>query len=208
MTSVANEYAGYCTTAEEYAEQRYEGGHTLYGPATQPFLAAHAARLAAETVRAGLVSDLVPDRRFDLRHHRYLPGPAGPPVDRATDGPATFRDATGTTDPVWEQRWWDVVPGALGLARAARPGRDAGRRQRSLAAGRDAQAPRRRPRLRRGGHPPGRRRPWQPLRGALVGPRLPGRTTAPLRARRQRRPTRAGRRPVRLRSAGRGQGRL
>jgi len=64
-------------------------------------------------VRAGLVSDLLPDRRFDLRHHRYLPGPAGPPVDRATDGPATFRDATGTTDPMWEQCWWDVVPGAL-----------------------------------------------------------------------------------------------
>ena len=113
VTSVANEYAGYCTTAEEYAEQRYEGGHTLYGPTTQPFIAAHAARLARETVRARLVSDLMPERRFDLRHHRYLPDAAGPPVDRATDGPATFSDATGTTDPMWEQRWWDVAPGAL-----------------------------------------------------------------------------------------------
>jgi neutral ceramidase len=113
VTSVTNEYAGYCTTPEEYGEQRYEGGHTLYGPRTQPFFTAHAARLAGETVRDGLVSDLVPDRSFDLQHRRYLPGTDGPAVDRAVDGPATFSDATGTTDPVWEQRWWDVGPGRL-----------------------------------------------------------------------------------------------
>ena len=113
VTSVANEYAGYCTTPEEYGEQRYEGGHTLYGPATQPFLAAHAARLAGEVVRDGLVSDLVPDRAFDLHHRRYLPGPGGPLVDRVADGRAVFTDATATADPVWEQRWWDVAPGCL-----------------------------------------------------------------------------------------------
>src|ERR687893_30864 len=113
VTSVTNEYAGYCTTPEGYAEQRYEGGHTLYGPATQPFVAAHAARLAGETVRDGLVNDLVPERPFDLHHHRYLPTAGGPLVDRALDGPASFTDATATTDPVWEQRWWDVGPGGL-----------------------------------------------------------------------------------------------
>ncbi len=113
VTSVANEYAGYCTTPEEYAEQRYEGGHTLYGPSTQPFVAAHAARLAEETVRDGVVCDLVSDRPFDLHHHRYMPTGGGPPVERAADGPATFADATGTTDPVWEQRWRDVGPAGL-----------------------------------------------------------------------------------------------
>lgn len=113
VTSVANEYAGYCTTPEEYGEQRYEGGHTLYGPATQPFVTAHAARLAGEAVRDGLVCDLLPDRAFDLRHRRYLPRSEGPVGERAVDGPATFTDATGTTDPVWEQRWWDVAPGRL-----------------------------------------------------------------------------------------------
>jgi neutral ceramidase len=113
VTSVANEYAGYCTTPEEYGEQRYEGGHTLYGPATQPFLAAHTARLAGEVGREGLVCDLVPGRAFDLRHRRFLPGPDGAPVGRLADGPAVFTDATATTDPVWEQRWWDVAPGRL-----------------------------------------------------------------------------------------------
>ncbi len=31
ISSYANEYAGYTTTIEEYVEQRYEAGHTLYG---------------------------------------------------------------------------------------------------------------------------------------------------------------------------------
>jgi neutral ceramidase len=119
VSSVANEYSGYCATAEEYGLQHYEGGHTLYGPLTQPFLTAHAARLAGETVRDGLVSDLVAERRFDLAHHRYLPvasGSAGATAaasERSVLGAPLFTDATGRTDPVWEQRWRDVPPGDL-----------------------------------------------------------------------------------------------
>jgi neutral ceramidase len=137
VTSVANEYAGYCTTPEEYGLQRYEGGHTLYGPATQPFFTAEVARLAAETVRAGVVTDLVPGRRFDLRVRRYLPAPggpagrpaggvagaggatcagptgAGPGAVRSLPRAATFVDATATTDPRWELEWLDVAPGDL-----------------------------------------------------------------------------------------------
>src|SRR5690606_40527681 len=71
-------FRSYCTTPEEYGEQRYEGGHTLYGPATQPFVTAHAARLAAATVREGLVCDVTPARTFDLHHHRYLAAAQGP----------------------------------------------------------------------------------------------------------------------------------
>jgi len=113
VSSVANEYSGYCTTPEEYGEQRYEGGHTLYGPRTQPFLAAHAARLAGEVVRDGLVSSLLPDRTFDLHHRAYLPSPSVTAADRGIAGPATFTDATSTTDPMWEQAWIDVAPGGL-----------------------------------------------------------------------------------------------
>lgn len=117
VSSVANEYAGYCATAEEYALQHYEGGHTLYGPRTQAFLTAHAARLAAETLEArgtrAPVSDVVAVRGFDLRHHRYLPTSGGARVERATLGPAPFHDATSRTDPVWEQQWRDLAPGDL-----------------------------------------------------------------------------------------------
>ena len=118
VSSVANEYAGYCTTPEEYAEQRYEGGHTLYGPGTQPFVAAQAARLARDVVRNGLVSDLIPDRAFDLRHRSYLPAPSNgaTAAGRIIHGPPSFTDATGDRDPMWEQRWSDVAPGDIDWA--------------------------------------------------------------------------------------------
>src|SRR5260370_24455175 len=87
VSSVGNEYAGYATTPEEYGLQYYEGGHTLYGPSTQPFIAAQAARLAADVMRDGTVEHVADQRTFDLRVHRYLPEsrtadelrPLGPP---------------------------------------------------------------------------------------------------------------------------------
>ncbi len=45
VISCANGYTGYCTTPEEYSMQRYEGGHTLYGPNTQSYLALQYAEL-------------------------------------------------------------------------------------------------------------------------------------------------------------------
>ena len=113
VSSVANEYAGYCATAEEYGLQHYEGGHTLYGPQSQQFFAAQVARLAEETLRTGGVSDVAPERRFDLLQRSYLPQPDGSTVERELLGPATFVDATARTDPYWEQRWRDVAPGNL-----------------------------------------------------------------------------------------------
>jgi neutral ceramidase len=117
VSSVANEYSGYCATAEEYGLQHYEGGHTLYGPLTQPFLSAHAAQLAGETVRStsGVVSDVLASRRFDLSLRRYLPAASdgGRAVSRAVLGAARFTDATARTDPCWEQQWRDVPPGNL-----------------------------------------------------------------------------------------------
>lgn len=113
VSSVANEYVGYATTPAEYAEQHYEGGHTLYGPLTQPFLAAHAARLATEVARRGQVTDVVADRRFDLKARRFLARPDGAAVQRRAARRPVFVDATGTADGYWELRWLDVAPGDL-----------------------------------------------------------------------------------------------
>ncbi|HEX2577283.1 MAG TPA: neutral/alkaline non-lysosomal ceramidase N-terminal domain-containing protein [Aquihabitans sp.] len=114
VSSVVNEYWGYVTTAEEYRRQYYEGGHTLYGPNTQPFLAAHARRLAEATVGAGTFADVEAERRWDLASHRYLPHPPaveGP--DRRFTGKATFTDPTAEEDGHWEQAWVDVEPAGL-----------------------------------------------------------------------------------------------
>ena len=46
IAGYANEYASYFTTPEEYGAQHYEGGTTVYGPASGPFLTASLADLA------------------------------------------------------------------------------------------------------------------------------------------------------------------
>lgn len=53
VISCANGYFGYVTTPEEYTRQHYEGGHTLYGKSTQPFLQAHLADLTKNLPVAG-----------------------------------------------------------------------------------------------------------------------------------------------------------
>jgi neutral ceramidase len=112
VSSVANEYWGYCTTPEEYELQYYEGGHTLHGPHTQPWLAAQAARLAGAVSAGEQVHD-VATRTFRLPSKRYLPRPTGARVPRRADGAAAFADPTRTDDGYWEQRWHDVGPADL-----------------------------------------------------------------------------------------------
>ncbi len=114
VSSVANEYSGYAATPEEYELQHYEGAHTLYGPATQPFLAAHAASLAAQVPPDATVQDVLGTRRFDLRAHRHLPTPAaGDRSERVVLGGACYVDPTRATDGYWELRWRDVAPANL-----------------------------------------------------------------------------------------------
>ncbi|SHN45519.1 neutral/alkaline non-lysosomal ceramidase N-terminal domain-containing protein [Cryptosporangium aurantiacum] len=115
VSSVANEYAGYCTTSEEYARQHYEGGHTLYGPQTNAFLAAHAASLASSVRPGAVVSEIIEERTFDLRAHQYWPSPSGTTAPGAARpaGPARFIDVTAEQDAYWEQGWYDAAPGDL-----------------------------------------------------------------------------------------------
>ena len=114
VSSVANEYFGYVTTPEEYELQYYEGGHTLYGDETQPFLQAHLARLATEVVADGGVHDPAGRRDFDLRIGRFLPGPGGAAGHaRVIDGPPRFVDLSADEDAYWELGWTDASPGDL-----------------------------------------------------------------------------------------------
>jgi neutral ceramidase len=113
VSSVANEYSGYVATAEEYSRQYYEGGHTLYGPNTQRFLAAHAARLAHEVGADSTVTDVQATRRWNLKISRYLPRAIASAARRAQLRPSRFVDPTATSDGYWEMIWRDVPPGDL-----------------------------------------------------------------------------------------------
>lgn len=122
VSSVVNDYWGYVATAEEYTRQFYEGGHTLYGPDTQQFVAAQAGRLARDTVDRSVFADVCAQRSWDVGVRRFLPKPtlagsgssavSAEPV-RGFERGARFTDPTATTDGFWEQTWIDVAPGDL-----------------------------------------------------------------------------------------------
>ena len=113
VCSLVNDFWGYVATEEEYGRQFYEGGHTLYGPNTQRFLAAQAAAVAAETVDHGLFLD-IEDRTWVLKVRRFLPTePDGPGPERRFTSAPVFTDPTATEDGTWEQTWVDVAPGGL-----------------------------------------------------------------------------------------------
>lgn len=114
VSSVVNEYWGYVATAEEYSRQFYEGGHTLYGPNTQRFLAAHARRVAEATLGAGVFCDVAGERTWNLASKRYYARTTGEPApERRFVGRATFTDPTARVDGFWEQTWVDVEPAGL-----------------------------------------------------------------------------------------------
>ena len=84
VVSVSNGYTGYCTTPEEYGEQRYEGGHTIYGPNTNPFIAAQAAKLVGDLARKGELRDVPEEWTFNLTGKTFYREYDAPKGRRAT----------------------------------------------------------------------------------------------------------------------------
>jgi len=73
ICTYSNDYMGYVTTNEEYQEQCYEGGHTIFGQWT---LAAFQTRLA------GLARELLKPHD-ERRHDRITRPPPVPPDELA-----------------------------------------------------------------------------------------------------------------------------
>ncbi|MFT4906075.1 MAG: neutral ceramidase [Oleispira sp.] len=69
----ANGYFGYSTTQEEYARQNYEGGHTLYGQYTTPYLSAQLGRLAQDMIEHGPLVELADDWSYNLVVNEFFP---------------------------------------------------------------------------------------------------------------------------------------
>ena len=108
VVSLANGYASYVASAQEYEAQHYEGGSTLYGPNTAEMLAYELGRLATSlrsgspTVTVGQVSAF----HAESPTHFWAPRPI----------PAGFRreilDAVCSPEDV-RIRWTDLRPGTL-----------------------------------------------------------------------------------------------
>jgi neutral ceramidase len=116
VVSVSNGYTGYCTTPEEYGEQRYEGGHTIYGPNTNPFIAAHAAKLVGDLAREGEVRDAPEEQTFTLTGKTFYREYGAPKGRRAALAePAQCRAEGGEECRMFS--WADVPPTLIDLHR-------------------------------------------------------------------------------------------
>jgi neutral ceramidase len=115
VSSHANGYFAYSTTAEEYAAQFYEGGHTLYGPHTSDALARIASRLAADMVTSPGLEDLPRAWRFALATRQFSPIPETPAGQRQLLAEPVFRDAEGIDEPRWSFSWQDVSAGLMDI---------------------------------------------------------------------------------------------
>lgn len=109
VSSVANGYTGYVTTPAEYALQYYEGGHTLYGPQTAPFLASHSGQLLKQMLQQGSFADLPESRSFQLSHNRFWPQPESASQRRLLEQPQ-WTPAQGNEEGYWSVEWEDQAP--------------------------------------------------------------------------------------------------
>ncbi len=117
ISSLANGYFGYATTPEEYSLQFYEGGHTIYGPGTTPFLAAQGARLARDLFTGGGAVDLPDHWRFELSSTPLFPLPAPASGQRESVREPRLERGEATAGPFWSYRYRDVGRGSIDLDR-------------------------------------------------------------------------------------------
>jgi neutral ceramidase len=113
IISCANGYFGYVTTPEEYRLQRYEGGHTLYGPQTQPFLAKHFGKLSQAMLQGKTIGDFPDKWSYRLRSKIFTAGKndfGGEAGRREIVSDPVLRIAKSDQEPFWSFTWKDMPP--------------------------------------------------------------------------------------------------
>ena len=110
VISCANGYYGYVTTPEEYSIQRYEGGHTLYGPKTQPFLAGQLSRMIPEMGQGKNESNFPQHWAYNLRAKRFLASEVKSQTKRKMKMNPVFHAAKINDEPYWSFVWDDLPP--------------------------------------------------------------------------------------------------
>jgi neutral ceramidase len=112
IVGLANQYASYFTTPEEYALQHYEGASTLYGPASGPFIAAQLVHLVEQmvtTTRPGLPPQWIFRPGLKIRAFPEIPVMRG-----KREAQWVVLDHT-ITPPSARFVWQDLAPGAIQL---------------------------------------------------------------------------------------------
>ena len=114
VASNANGYMGYTTTPEEYSRQNYEGGHTLYGRYSTPYLTAQLGLLARDLKAKGEVHELKPEWKYRLKVNTFYPeARAATGERRALRQPAPVRAKKEYQEDYICFRWQDVGPSEI-----------------------------------------------------------------------------------------------
>ena len=110
VTSISNGYFGYTTTQEEYRRQNYEGGHTLYGQYSTPYITAQLARLAADFAAQGEFQELRPEWRYELKVNQFMPQAVDSTGERQwLDSPLLTLAEEAREENYIAVRWQDVA---------------------------------------------------------------------------------------------------
>ena len=115
ISSHTNGFFGYSTTPEEYSAQWYEGGHTIYGPQTTPFLTRESAALVSIMLQQPGYAQLPDQWQFSLASADFFPPEVAADGKRVQLVPAQFIDASANQEPYWEFQMLDVNASAMEL---------------------------------------------------------------------------------------------
>ena len=116
VISTSNGYFGYTTTPEEYDRQNYEGGSTLYGRNSTPYITAQLCRLAKDMLAQGAVQELQPEWDYVLKRASFMPELADAFGERKALGkPIYHRARKSHQEPYIAFRWQDVGAGSINL---------------------------------------------------------------------------------------------
>jgi neutral ceramidase len=109
VVSNANGYFGYTTTPEEYRRQNYEGGHTLYGQYSTPYLTAQLGLLARDFKNKENVQELKSDWKYVLKVNTFYPkAQASTGQRKVLMQPKAVKAKKGYEEDYISFRWQDV----------------------------------------------------------------------------------------------------
>ena len=109
ITSLANGFTGYVTTPEEYGRQYYEGGHTIYGKNTQPYIAAHLSQLSHDMLSsAERIAELPEEIKYSFVTKQFLKDEMEAKGKREIVKAPEFKHASVNAEGAWRFQWKDV----------------------------------------------------------------------------------------------------
>ncbi len=118
VTSLANGYTGYITTPEEYGEQNYESGHTIYGQYSQPYVTQHLGVLTKDllTDKNKKIEELPKQWNFEFSVNHFIEPALRPSrALRRTLRAPELTLAEVNEEAHWSFDWLDVPPALIQL---------------------------------------------------------------------------------------------